>query len=149
MANKTQVSHRKEKLSEDSGSLRREAGGFAHDLLALVELQSRLFMVEVREVRRQSILPSLLMISGLLLGASCFPIALIAFALCLAQWANLSIATSFLFVLVVGLLSSLLLLFISSMILRKRSHLFRRSQEEFLRNYVWFKSAFKGKGATP
>lgn len=150
MADQTQVNQRTaESPSELPSSLGKDVGGFAHVLLRLVELQSQLFFAEAREARQRSIVPSVLFVTSLILGASCCPIALIAFALSLAQLTSLSIAAAFLIVLAAGLASSLTLLITSSMLIRNSSHLFRRSQEEFLHNYQWFKAAFKSNRTTP
>lgn len=144
MADQTQVNQRSENTPiEPSRSLGGDVGGFAHDLLSLAELQSQLFLAEVREVGQRSVLPSVLLISSLMLGASCFPIALVAFAFGLAQLVSLSMAAAFMIALAVGMLGSLMLLIISWFLGRRRIR-FQRSQEEFLRNYQWIKLAFKG-----
>jgi hypothetical protein len=143
MADQAQVDQKHDKAPFDfSGSLGSDVGGFAHDLLMLAELQSRLFIAEAREFRQRSTLPSVLLLTGIVLGVSCFPIAMISLALSLAHLASFSMAAAFMVVLALGALTSLLLLIGSSLLVRKRMRFFRRSQEEFSRNYEWFRSAF-------
>jgi hypothetical protein len=127
---------------ERSDSLGENIGGFANDLLVLTELQSQLLIAELRELRQRCILPSMFLIVGLLLGASCVPVALIAFAIGLAQWPSLSLVVAFMIVLAMALTSSLVLLIVSWLLVRKRIS-FQRTQQELSRNYQWIKSAFK------
>ncbi|MCE2815156.1 MAG: phage holin family protein [Planctomycetaceae bacterium] len=143
MADQTQVNqNHKEPPSEPKGSLHGDFMEVFKDLLILAELQSQLFLVELQQVRKRFILPSICLIAGVMLGASCFPIALIAFALCVAHLGNLSIAASFVVTLTAGSLASMILLFVSSTLVLKQGHLFSRSQGEFVRNYRWLKSVF-------
>jgi hypothetical protein len=142
MADQTQMINQRDASTPSSGSLGAGGGGFTHDLLKLAELQSQLFLAEVREFRQHSILPSLFLVSGLLLGVASFPVALIALALGLAQLAKLSMAFAFLIVFGVGSLGSLTLSCIGWQQARKRMRFFPRSQEEFVSNYRWISSAF-------
>lgn len=143
MADQTQVNQKNEEpCSGSTGSLRGDFLELSQDLLMLAELQTQLFLAECRELRKGSILPSICLIAGVILGASCFPIALIAFALCLAQVGELSIATAFVITLTAGSFTSLLLLLVSSTLILKRGHPFSRSQDEFVQNYHWVKSVF-------
>jgi len=143
MADQTQINHSNTASPfELSGSLGSEVGEVAHDLLQLTELQSQLFLVEFREFGRRSFLPSLFLITGAMLGAACIPIALIAIAFALVELAKLSMATSFLIVLAVGLVGSVVLSIVGWMQMRKRIGFLPRSQEEFARNYRWIKSGF-------
>jgi membrane protein DedA with SNARE-associated domain len=112
-------------------------------------LQSQLFLAETREIRHHSILPSLLLVSGLLLGAASIPVALIAFALGLAQLTKLSMAITFLIAFGVGSLGSLMLSIIGWRQACKRMQLFPRSREELASNYRWIKSAFGIDQAVP
>lgn len=143
MADQTQINHsNKESSFELSGSLGNDVGEVAHDLLQLTELQSQLFLTEIREFGQRSILPSMFLITGVMLGAACFPIALIALAFVLVQLTNLSMAASFLIVLAVGLFGSVVLSIVGWLQMRKRISFLPRSQEEFALNYQWIKSVF-------
>jgi hypothetical protein len=142
MVNKTQVIQSNDASIEAADSLGDNVGGFAHDLLMLAELQAQLLLAEVLEFRQRSILPCLFLVSGLMLGTACFPIALITLALVLAQVANLSMAIAFLIVLGFGSVGSLLLTILGLLQVRKSKQFMPRSQEEFARNYQWMKSAF-------
>jgi len=142
MADQAKVNQRNGSPSEPSGSLSSDVGGFAHDVLTLAELQSQLFLAEVREFGLRSVWPSFVLMSGVMLGAACFPIALVAVAFGLVQYAHLSIANAFLIALVLGLLCSLLLSIIGCLQMRKRMCFLQRSRIEFQHNYEWIKSAF-------
>jgi len=71
MADQTQVNqNHKEPPSEPKGSLHGDFMEVFKDLLILAELQSQLFLVELQQVRKRFILPSICLIAGVMLGAS-------------------------------------------------------------------------------
>lgn len=138
------------KISERNGSpetapkaLARDVGEFAHDAVTLTELQAQLFVADVRECGQRVLVPSLVLLGGVALALACFPIALAALALWLAQVLETSYAAGFLIAVVVGAVFSGLLCVIGYLQIRGRLAVLRRSQQELIRNLRWIKKVLE------
>src|SRR5262245_35172 len=78
------------------GQVTSHASGLAHDLITLVELQTRLLYYDVREAGRQSAFSGVLLVAMIALILSSIPVVLLGTAECLVQWAGWGRAASFL-----------------------------------------------------
>jgi uncharacterized membrane protein YqjE len=149
MVDQTHMKPRNGLLKEVSHSLRDDIGGFAHDVLTLTELQSKLFVTEVQEQGRRSVLPTTVLFLGIMVGMACGPIALVAFALMLMQSMELSYASAFAITAIAGATLSSLISITGWKLFRSRVSLPSRSREELARNLKWMKNALsKGAGSS-
>jgi len=146
MADKTLMTPRNALSTEMSRNLRDDIGGFAHDVLTLAELQSKLFVTEVQEHGRRAAFPTMVLLFGVTLGVACCPIALVAFALMLVQATGLSLASAFSITAISGVILSLLISVIGCILIRSRVSTPSRSREELARNLKWMKTVLS-KGA--
>ena len=138
------------KINEHNGSppttssaLAQDVGEFAHNVLTLAELQGQLFVADVQECGRRAFVPGLVLIAGVALGLTCFPIALAAIALLLAQVYQTSYAASFLITAAAGAVVSALLSAIGWVQVRRRVAVLGRSQHELVRNLQWIKKVLE------
>ncbi len=138
------------KLVERNGSathttkgLVNDAGQLGSDLLNLVELQSRLFMADVTEFSKQSMLPGLILASGVCLALSSIPIALISIALLFQQTFATSYATAFLIVAILSITLSATLCLVGGLLTSTRLTLFERSRKELNLNMCLLRRLFK------
>ena len=124
-------------------ALARDVGDFAHDTFTLAELQAQLFVADVRECRQRVLVPGLVLLGGVALALACFPIALAALALWLAQVLETSYTVGFLIAVVLGAVFSALLCVIGCLQIRGRLAVLRRSQQELIRNLRWVKKVME------
>ncbi len=115
------------------------AGNVVHDVLTLAELQVQLLAIDVRECRARMTVPVLLLLGGFAIAFACFPIGLVAFALCLIQFFNTSYATGFLIAFLVGAILGTLMSIVGWRRVSKRMAVLKRSQHELARNLQWIK----------
>ena len=130
---------------DDSGG-RRNMGDLAHDIVELVELQSRLFMLDARESGKTSITGAVLVLAGailLLSGASGLIFALGWVLFDLAGWSR---SASFAVAGGTGLLLSAIVAWLGVRKLRSGINTFRRSGSELSRNLQWFRDTWKRDG---
>jgi len=138
------------KVSEQNGSpriaskgLARDVGEFAYDVLTLGELQAQLLVADVNECGQRVLVPGLVLLCGVALGLTCFPIALAALALLVVQVVGTSYAAGFLIAVVVGAALSALLCVIGWYQVRERVTVLRRSQQALVRNLRWIKKVLE------
>ena len=143
MDHQTKIGERNGSPETGSNALTRDVGEFAHDVFALAELQSQLFVADVQECRRQVAVPSLVLLCGVALGFACFPIALAALALLLIQVFEISYAAAFLMAAGAGAVLSAVLCVIGWFQVRERVTVLRRSQQELVRNLRWIKKVLE------
>jgi uncharacterized membrane protein YqjE len=143
------------KINESNGAakpvahgLARDIGGFAQNVLTLAELQVQLLATDMRECRRNLFAPGLLLFAGAALGMSCIPIALVALALWLSQFFQLSYALGFLLAALAGVVVSGLFCSLGWALLRKHANPLGRSQQELIRNLQWIKNVLKRRRVT-
>ena len=143
MGHQTKVNERNGSPQTAPKTLARDVGEFAHDVFALAELQTQLFVTDLRECGRRALVPSLLLVGGVTLGLSCIPFALAALALLLIQVFETSYATGFLLATIVGAILSSLLCVSGWFLVRQRLTVLRRSQAELVHNLRWIKKVLE------
>lgn len=143
MGHQTKISERNGSSETGSKGLARDVGEFAHDVFTLAELQAQLLAADVRECGQRVLVPGVVVLCGVVLGLSCFPIALAALALLVIQAFGTSYAAGFLTAGVLGAVSSALLCIIGCLQVRKRAAVLRRSKQELVRNLRWIKKVLE------
>ncbi len=127
----------------DDGRNRRNVGDLAHDVVELVELQSRLFLLDARESARTSITGAVFVLAGamlLLAGVSALLYALgwlLADSAGWPRWAAFGTSAA------AGLLVSGILAWVGIKRLRAGVNTFRRSGRELSQNLQWFRDTWK------
>ncbi len=133
----------------DDAAGRRNIGDLAHDVVELVELQSRLFMLDARESAKTSLTGAMLVLAGailLLSGASGLIFALGWVLFDVAGWSR---SASFAVAGGAGLLISGILAWLGVRKLRSGINTFRRSGRELSQNLQWFRDTWKRDGRAP
>jgi uncharacterized membrane protein YqjE len=143
MVRETQVGTRNGHLKEIAHTLRGDIGGFALDVLTLTELQSKLFVMEVKEHGRSAVLPTVVLLFAAALAGASFPLALVAIAFLIVQTLGLSYALAFSITATAGAILSFLLCAIGWTLLKSRVSMPSRSRQELAKNLRWLKRQFK------
>jgi len=139
MGEQTMVAERNGASQSTNNGLAWDVSSFANDAMTLTELQAKLLAADLRECRRRSWVPSLVLLAGLAIGLACFPIAMVTVALGLVQFLETSHFTAFLIVLVTGATGSVLLCLVSWITVRQHFARLQRSRDELVRNLRWMK----------
>jgi len=143
MDHQTQINERNGSPQTASKALAHDVGEFAHNVLTLAELQAQLFAADVQECGQRAFVPGLVLLGGVALGLTCFPIALAALALVLVEVFQTSYAAGFLITAAVGAVLSALMCVIGWFQVRQRLALLGRSQQELVRNLRWIKKVLE------
>ena len=114
----------------------------------LAELQAELLVADVQQCGQRVLVPGLVLLCGVTLGLTCFPIALAALALLIVQVFETSYAAGFLMTVAVGAVLSGLLCVIGWFQIRARVAVLGRSQQELVRNLRWIKKVLERKRST-
>jgi hypothetical protein len=127
----------------------RSTAEFLHDVATLAELQGRLVVIDFREGTAKLLTPVILLVIGIAVALGCVPIALVALATTLMEFARLSAAASFGIALLVGLLLAGVLTAVSIGALKRSLNMFERSLYEWSRNVKWVKDTLRRLGEMP
>lgn len=133
------MNDRKGTSESASQGFARGVGTFAHDVLTLAELQAELLAADVRECRQSARIPALLLLCGLAVTISCFPVALTALALFLTRFFETSYACGFLLAFLIGAVVGVALIGVGWFQVSRRVAVLRRSQQELIRNLRWIR----------
>lgn len=129
--------------NDPTGRLRRNVAEVAHDVTAMAELQTKLFLVDLKECRTRGIAGALLGVVALILFLGSVPVALAALGLLLSETAGWPLSAALGCVFGVGLLITLLLFWIAWRRLKSTFAALERSKEELQRNLEWFKTVLR------
>jgi hypothetical protein len=140
MGNKATMSPERNGSEADSKGIVHEVGELAEGVVTLVELQGQLFAADVKEYSQRSFPFALVLASGIAMGLACFPVALAAGALMLAEYSELSLGPAFLIAAFVGALFSSLLCVFGWLYVRRHLRILQRSQQELVCNLNWIRS---------
>jgi len=121
----------------------RSTAEFLHDVTTLVELQGKLFVVEMKEGTAKLLVPIISLLIGAALALGCIPIALAALALMLKELTTLTLATCFGISLAIGLFIALVLVIVAFGVVKSGLKMFDRSLYECGRNMKWAKDTLK------
>lgn len=137
--------------ANDDDNAAEELGGniadFTHDVASLVELQSELFTIDLRDATDISLLPLCIGVSGFLLLLAAFPVLLIGLAyLMVAAW-DVTPALAFFATGAGAILISAGIVWLVWIRVCKALAQFNRSQAELKRNFAWIKRRLRSRGA--
>jgi Putative Actinobacterial Holin-X, holin superfamily III len=130
----TKVDRTNDSLEKNSKGLAQNVSVFTHDVFVLVELQAQLLATDIKECRQHALVPGLILLTGMSLGAACFPIVLTALALWLVQRFGLSYPEGFLAAGVLGAMTSTLLCSVGWLLVRRHLAVLGRSKEALIDN---------------
>ena len=147
MDSQTQITEKKtEKMVDrnrssepDSKPVTRKVSEFASSIKDLADLQIQLLKVDIKECVQRIRMPAIMLVSGLMLGAACFPVLLATVAFVLVENFELSYAAAFGIAVGVGMGLSLILCLVSLSRLNQGLSVLQRSQQEFVRNLHFVK----------
>jgi len=113
---------------------------FGNDIATLLELQSKLVMLDLKDCRERLILPIALAIVGLAVLLATLPVAMLGIADLVA--AALKIRAGWAMLLTAGamLLAATALVFLSARKIGPGLEAFQRSREELARNLAWIRT---------
>ncbi|MCY2986105.1 MAG: phage holin family protein [Planctomycetota bacterium] len=124
------------------GQFRSSAGKFGCDLLELAELQGKLLKVDAKSALEKSLGAILCALIGCLSLLGCMPVlflgaaSAVAYSLALETWVSQLVVGSTLSLVSIGTIG------ISLKRLSKTGEQFKRSTEEFTKNFEWAKDIF-------
>ena len=124
----------------------RNVGDLAHDIMELGELQTALLKVDVGQWSRQLTVPLIVLVGAAVLWLGTVPVLLSALAYVLVEFAEWSLALSYLVASLLGLAVGGVGAAFGWLKLRSSVSVFRRSQEEFSHNVRWLKQVLKHGG---
>lgn len=110
-----------------------------HDILVLAELQGQLLVVETRQELRKTFAPTIVIVCGIILAFSCFPVAILCVALALIETTSLTPAVSLLLTLIGTVVLAAILIRGGLWYLRRSIDLLQRSRAEWNLNVRWIR----------
>jgi uncharacterized integral membrane protein len=117
-------------------------GGLTHDVIELIELQTKLFVADCKEAVGRLLTTVTLLLLALMVLIAALPLIFVAFAAALMSF-GLPAGWAFLISAVAGFLIAGGLAAVGWRRLRGAGRIFRRSKREFSRNLRWLKDALK------
>jgi hypothetical protein len=128
----------------DTANARPGVGSLLHDMMALIELQGKLFVHDLHQLRTGSG-PALLMLAfGLVLAFSTVPVLLLGLGWMLAAYVDWPVwAATIAVAFAGGVGPALLLLLLGWSMIQKKASVMSRSTTELRRNTDWLKRRLK------
>lgn len=139
MVSQTQVSGNGRRVEETATS---RLGGLTHDVIELIELQTKLFVADCKEAVARLLSTVALLAAALLVLIAALPLIFVAFAALLSHL-GLPAGWAFLVSAVAGIVIAGALAFVGWRLLRGAGRAFQRSGREFTRNLHWLKDSLK------
>jgi type IV secretory pathway VirB3-like protein len=119
---------------------------FWTDMTTLVELQTKLTELDLKDSSQRALVPLGMVVAGLAVALGCVPVALLGIAAILASGLGMSPGLAMLLTAAVAIILAGLLLFVSARLLVRSLEPFRRSREELVRNLAWVRSVLIYRG---
>ncbi|MGQ0634197.1 MAG: phage holin family protein [Planctomycetaceae bacterium] len=116
---------------------------FLHDLVKLLELQGRLFAVELHDCRARLLTTVATIVAGLALGLSGMVVGLLALGWLLAENSRFSTGQACLISATGGLLAAVAIVGMGMVRWRRRHAGLARSWDELRQNVAWIKSSLE------
>lgn len=133
--------------TDAAAELGENVADLTHDVASLVELQSELFSLDLKEATNISLIPVIIGISGILLLLAAFPVLLIGLAYLMVHAWEISEAGAFFATGVGAVLISAGVVWIVWLRLCEGASKFQRSLNELKRNFMWLKTRLRARGA--
>jgi hypothetical protein len=127
----------------------RDAVEFLHDVTILAELQGKLLIVDCQQGIHKVVLPTGVLIAGIVLALSCVPVAMAALTLTLMETTSLSPAQSCGTTLLASGVLAAAVIATAIWRLRHGLGLFDRSYREWRQNVQWTRFMLKQLGTKP
>lgn len=127
----------------ESSETTQRAGSLAHDIISLLELQTKLFVADCKESVWRMAVAAGSFFAGLLVLFGAIPLILAAFAQFLVSVVGIPIGWSLLLSAILGILIAISLGALAWWSLRRAGRVFLRSGKEFTRNLGWLKESLK------
>lgn len=119
-------------------------GTLLHDLISLVELQGRLLLKDIGELKSEAVAPVVMILGGIVLAFASAPVLLLTVGWCLMEFASMplwaAMATS---VFIGGVIPAALLTVFGWKSLARKSAVLQRSTGELKENTRWLKHRIK------
>jgi uncharacterized membrane protein YqjE len=119
---------------------------FGNDVATLIELQSRLAVLDLKESAEKALVPLATVTLATALVLASLPVALLGLGELLATALKIGRGESYLIVAVAVLVLGGLAAAIAAMRLRRSFEVFRRSREELVRNINWIRTVLMYSG---
>lgn len=148
MAYQAQVNG-KAKRQHPGAAFRENVSGLLHDVIELGELQTRLFLVDLNEAKRGSIVPILLGVGSFCLALASVPILLAGLAWALVEYAEWDLAAAFTVTAIVALVVAGCMAWSGWRLMSRALGKLSRSRDELATNVAWIKSALKQRDSLP
>lgn len=132
-----------ESSSESTPQARAKLADLLDDIVQLGELQRQLFVADLRQAGRLVRLQAVLLALGVLLAASCVPLALVTVALLLVEFARMGYAAAFACTFILALFGAAGLIGASLRWFSTGPRLFQRSAAEWTLNLQWLKEKLR------
>jgi hypothetical protein len=120
------------------------ASGVARDMVALAELQFKLLNAEAREGAAQAAVCGMLLAAAVVLATGSASVALAGAAFWLTQTARLSLAVSFAWTALAGVIAATLIAGVAWQLWRRSTWTFSRSRQELARNVKCIRNTLNG-----
>lgn len=146
MADQATMNQTDGKRTGPAAAFRKNVAELGHDAATLVELQTQLLALDLKQAAGRAVAPVVLAMLGLLLLQAAFPVALVGGGFLLVE-AGLAPAWAFLIAAGTALLTAAVLGLFAWRRLRGSLSSFSRSRFEFARNFRWVKQVLKQRGA--
>ncbi len=124
-------------------------GEFVHDVVTLSELQSKLFVADLKDFRSGTVAPGSLMGLASVLFVGCVPVLLMGIAWLLVDYDVLAPGWALLAAGSGGAIVAGLMALTGWFIFRRQLAILDRSRAELEKNVTWIKSVLKHSGRTP
>jgi len=149
MADQTSVRDHNGKPEAPARAIGRNVSEFAHDFTALADLQLKLLSVDMKQAMRRLRLPTILAIVAGALALGTIPVILLGIGYLFIEYAELSVAWSFLLTALLSLIVVAILLGVAYARIRGSMSILNRSRDEFIRNVNWIKMVLQHPRSAP
>lgn len=131
---------------QSTADLGKNVADFTHDVASLVEMQSELFTIDLKEATDIALLPMCIGVAGCLLLLAGFPVALIGVAYLMVSAWSVSPAVAFFSTGLGAVLIASGIVWVVWLRMREGAATFGRSISALKTNFQWMKRRLKSKG---
>lgn len=124
----------------------RNVADFGHDFVSLLELQAKLFWVDVQQMKRGAIGWGLGSAAAMILLLACLPVGMLALGWLLVEYAGWSRAAAFGIAGLAGIVLGGIALWLCGRQFTRSFNALKRSKDELVRNFEWIKATLKAGG---
>lgn len=148
MARETQVGNGNGRSTPAPRAVVENLGEFAHDVVTLSELQAKLLVADLNDLKSGAVTPLGIIGLAAVVALGCVPVLLMGIAWMLVDYDVLSRGWAFLAAAAGGILLAIVLGAAGWLGFRRQLAVLERSRTELARNVTWIKSVLKHSGRT-